>query len=179
MLQSTPWLSLQVRKRLISVRWVEVALPENSHRHNCPQSHGLSALHASYTHTAYCRFLHTSCASREAIWRGKLTLHVHIRRLVHEVHEELRSVNEDLVPTVTDGAVPPCALKHTKMSEDKYAYDKGCATVSCKLLSGTYHNNRKDDHKGEAIYQQHLHRQKLLSAVKLCIHIRSLLTFTG
>lgn len=41
---------------------------------------------------------------------GKLTLHVHVWRLVHEMHKELGSVYEDLVSAVADGAVPPCAL---------------------------------------------------------------------
>lgn len=41
---------------------------------------------------------------------GELTLHVHVRRLVHEVHEELGGVDEDLVSAVADGAVPPGAL---------------------------------------------------------------------
>lgn len=41
---------------------------------------------------------------------GEPTLHVHVRRLVHEVHEELGGVDEDLVSAVADGAVPPGAL---------------------------------------------------------------------
>lgn len=41
---------------------------------------------------------------------GELTLHVHVRGLVHEVHEELGGVDEDLVSAVADGAVPPGAL---------------------------------------------------------------------
>lgn len=40
----------------------------------------------------------------------KLTLHVHVGRLVHEMHEELGGVDEDLVSAVSDGAIPPCAL---------------------------------------------------------------------
>lgn len=42
--------------------------------------------------------------------KGKLTLHVHIRRLVHEMHEELRSVDENLVSAVSNGAIPPRSL---------------------------------------------------------------------
>lgn len=39
-----------------------------------------------------------------------LTLHVHVWRLVHEMHEELSGVDEDLVSAVADGAIPPGAL---------------------------------------------------------------------
>lgn len=42
--------------------------------------------------------------------KGKLTLHVHIGRLVHEMHEELCSVDENLISAVTNGAIPPCSL---------------------------------------------------------------------
>lgn len=41
---------------------------------------------------------------------NELTLHVHVGRLVHEMHEKLSGVDEDLVAAVADGAVPPCAL---------------------------------------------------------------------
>ena len=40
----------------------------------------------------------------------RLTFHVHVGRLIHEVHEELGGVDEDLVSTVADGAIPPGAL---------------------------------------------------------------------
>lgn len=46
--------------------------------------------------------------------RKARTLHVHVGGLVHEVHEELSGVDEDLVPAVSDGAVPPRALPCTK-----------------------------------------------------------------
>lgn len=41
-----------------------------------------------------------------------LTLHIHVRCLVHKMHKELGGADEDLVSAVSDGAVPPCALKH-------------------------------------------------------------------
>lgn len=41
---------------------------------------------------------------------GKLTLHVHVGRLVHKMHEQLRGVDEDLVSAVPDRAIPPCSL---------------------------------------------------------------------
>ena len=44
------------------------------------------------------------------VWEGKLTLHVHVGSLVHEMHEELGGVDEDLVTAVSDGAVPPRTL---------------------------------------------------------------------
>lgn len=44
------------------------------------------------------------------MWEGKLTLHVHVGCLVHEMHEELGGVDEDLVSAVPDGTIPPCAL---------------------------------------------------------------------
>lgn len=49
-----------------------------------------------------------------AEWKGRLTLHVHVGRLVHEMHEELGGVDEDLVSAVSDGAVPPCALGYRR-----------------------------------------------------------------
>lgn len=47
---------------------------------------------------------------RDTVWEGKLTLHVHVGCLVHEMHEELGGVDENLVSAVSDGAIPPCAL---------------------------------------------------------------------
>lgn len=41
-----------------------------------------------------------------------LTLHIHVRCLVQKMHKELGGADEDLVSTVSDGAVPPCALKY-------------------------------------------------------------------
>lgn len=52
-------------------------------------------------------------------WGGELTLHVHVWRLVHEMHEELSGVDEDLVPAVADGAIPPGAL--WQMGRKKWA----------------------------------------------------------
>lgn len=43
---------------------------------------------------------------------GKLTLHIHVGCLVHKMHKKLGGADEDLVSTVSDGAVPPCALKY-------------------------------------------------------------------
>lgn len=51
------------------------------------------------------------------MWEGTLTLHVHVGRLVHEMHEELGGVDEDLVSTVSDGAVPPCALRYRRKNK--------------------------------------------------------------
>lgn len=48
-----------------------------------------------------------------------LTFHVHVRRLVHEVHEELRGVDEDLVSAVADGAVPPRSLGYREARREK------------------------------------------------------------
>lgn len=45
-----------------------------------------------------------------ALWEGRLTLHVHVRSLVHEMHEELGGVDEDLVAAVPDRTIPPRAL---------------------------------------------------------------------
>lgn len=44
-------------------------------------------------------------------YEGKLTLHVHVGRLVHKMHEQLSSVDEDLVSAVSDRAIPPCSLR--------------------------------------------------------------------
>ena len=46
-----------------------------------------------------------------AVWRGELTFHVHVRRFIHEMHKELSGVDEDLVSTVADRAIPPRALR--------------------------------------------------------------------
>lgn len=40
----------------------------------------------------------------------ELTFHVHVGRLVQEMHKELRGVDEDLVSAVSDGAIPPRSL---------------------------------------------------------------------
>lgn len=59
---------------------------------------------------------------------GELTLHVHVRRLVHEVHEELGGVDEDLVSAVADGAVPPGALRQVgrkQKTEVRRAFQAG------------------------------------------------------
>lgn len=50
---------------------------------------------------------------------GELTLHVHVWRLVHEMHEELSGVDEDLVSAVADGAIPPGTL--WQMGRKKWA----------------------------------------------------------
>lgn len=49
-----------------------------------------------------------------------LTLHVHSRGFVHKVHEELGRVDKDLIPAVTDGAVPPCTLKTQRHTQHRY-----------------------------------------------------------
>lgn len=54
----------------------------------------------------------------------ELTFHVHVGRLVQEVHEELRGVDEDLVAAVSDGAIPPRSLRHhseRRQRGNKYA----------------------------------------------------------
>lgn len=43
-------------------------------------------------------------------YEGKLTLHVHVGRLVHKMHEQLSGVDEDLVSAVSDRAIPPRSL---------------------------------------------------------------------
>lgn len=58
---------------------------------------------------------------------SELTLHVHVGRLVHEVHEELGGVDEDLVSTVADGAIPPGALWQEKVEREVSRADKGRA----------------------------------------------------
>lgn len=42
--------------------------------------------------------------------RCALTFHVHCRCFVHKVHKKLSCVDQDLITTVADGTVPPCAL---------------------------------------------------------------------
>lgn len=79
---------------------------------------------------------------------GELTLHVHVGRLVHEVHEELRGVDEDLVSAVADGAIPPGALwKGTKRKEFRSTFQTGSVCHCWGKMRKTYNNNRKDDHE--------------------------------
>lgn len=49
----------------------------------------------------------------------KLTFHVHVWCFVYKMHKKLCSADEDLVSTVSDWAVPPCALKQVGKNEAK------------------------------------------------------------
>lgn len=76
---------------------------------------------------------------------GELTLHVHVRCLVHEVHEELGGVDEDLVSAVADGAIPPGALG--RMEENKQMSGEHCKQQVCGKIRRTYNNDGEDDHE--------------------------------
>lgn len=81
---------------------------------------------------------------------GELTLHVHVGCLVHEVHEELGGVDEDLVSAVADGAVPPGALwqmgRGKKKESGEQSKQEVCGTAG--TIRKTYNNHREDDHEG-------------------------------
>lgn len=73
------------------------------------------------------------------------------------MHEELGSVDEDLIPTVSYRAVPPCALRYRREKEkgiEKKVRKPGgnffiqSAAQNLVLTVRTYHYNRKNDHKG-------------------------------
>lgn len=81
----------------------------------------------------------------------QLTLHAHVGRLVHEVHEELGGVDEDLVSAVADGAVPPGALWQMGRQQGTEVL-RAIPNRKCVALLGkigkTYNNNGEDDHEG-------------------------------
>lgn len=79
------------------------------------------------------------------VWEKKLTLHVHVGRLVHEMHEELGGVDEDLVTAVSDGAVPPRTLWQRRRKL-KGMESKGRAILKdeCVTAQSTVSNREED-----------------------------------